>query len=91
LRPIREMVHDQRLFGRGPHSQEWWDGVQYILEELDPLICAKDCPCEGFGGAGCPQMESIGVTARPSYAPFAPADPKTCTCVDPFSDCPTHG
>lgn len=28
---------------------------------------------------------------RPYYAPFTPTDPKTCTCVDPFSVCPTHG
>lgn len=28
---------------------------------------------------------------RPYYAPFTPADPSVCTCVDPFSNCPTHG
>lgn len=28
---------------------------------------------------------------KPFYAPFTPTDPATCTCVNPFSDCPTHG
>jgi hypothetical protein len=27
----------------------------------------------------------------PPPIPFVPADPTTCTCVDPFSNCPTHG
>jgi hypothetical protein len=25
------------------------------------------------------------------FVPFVPADPAVCTCVDPFSNCPTHG
>lgn len=38
LAPIRELVEDQRLHGRGPHSQEWWDGVSYILGELTSFL-----------------------------------------------------
>ena len=28
---------------------------------------------------------------RPAFAPFAPVPGSPCTCVDPFSNCPTHG
>lgn len=36
-------------------------------------------------------LEMATADAKPYYAPFTPADPKTCTCIDPFSCCPTHG
>jgi hypothetical protein len=29
--------------------------------------------------------------AEPPPIPFVPADPSVCTCVDPFSNCPSHG
>lgn len=42
LKPLRELHEDQRFHGRGPHSQEWWEGASYILAELAPLIYAND-------------------------------------------------
>lgn len=29
--------------------------------------------------------------SEPPPIPFVPADPAVCTCVDPWSNCPTHG
>lgn len=41
-RPIRELVEQIREFGQGPSSPDWWDGVQYILDELDSLIYSSE-------------------------------------------------
>jgi hypothetical protein len=31
------------------------------------------------------------LSVEPPTLPFVPADPAVCTCVDPFSNCPSHG
>jgi hypothetical protein len=53
-------------------------GMFELCFEPDHLQCAE-------------RVDSPAPKARPYYAPFAPADPKSCTCVDPFSCCPIHG
>jgi hypothetical protein len=37
-------------------------------------------------------LDDLGVDrGGPPPIPFVPADPAACTCVDPWSNCPTHG
>jgi hypothetical protein len=37
-------------------------------------------------------LDELGIDRDgPPPIPFVPANPRVCTCVDPFSNCPTHG
>lgn len=38
LEQIRELHQELTTQGRGPETECWWRAVQYVLEELAPLI-----------------------------------------------------
>lgn len=43
------------------------------------------------GGPGYRHDFDAALNEDPPPIPFVPANPKECTCVDPWSNCPTHG
>ncbi len=36
-------------------------------------------------------LDDLGIDRDGPPVPFVPASPAECTCVDPWSNCPTHG
>lgn len=62
-----------------------------VREQLKKLDGTTESAVSLLTGFSREKLDDLGGVGRPYYAPFTPADPKTCTCIDPFSDCPTHG
>lgn len=65
------------------------------LSSYDREACYWYCPKCGVGvdqdGQQILVNGTIGFPDDPPPFPFIPADPAVCTCIDPFSNCPTHG